>query len=82
MFNIGYSWPLLFNAKFFPNFAIECIENSFKTWAEDIHDLGIDSESTVSLQCSAVQIYFQEVARNPLPGHIWPPARVSRNLLE
>ena len=44
---MAFNWPLLFNAKFFPNFAMECIENSFKTWADDIQELGIGIESTV-----------------------------------
>ena len=36
---LSFNWPLLVTAKFFPNFAMEYIANSFKAWADDINDL-------------------------------------------
>ena len=46
-----YNWPLIFNSKFFPNFAMEYIENSFKTWVDDFDRTSIGSnELDVGLQ--------------------------------
>ena len=35
-FFIFFNWPLLFNARFFPNFAMEYMESAFQSWSDDI----------------------------------------------
>ena len=46
---LSLTWPLLFNAKFFPNFAMEYIECSFKAWIDDIHDPSTDIGSRLDI---------------------------------
>ena len=44
---VSNNWPLILNSKFFPNFAMEYMENSFKAWVDDIDQTGIGTGSKV-----------------------------------
>ena len=54
---MAFSWPFIISMRFYPNFVMDYIENSFKTWSYNIQDdIGINTGEKLDIGLQLVDL--------------------------